>query len=282
MGENYRLFINSMPKSGTHLLIKTIELLGYQNFLNSLFKKVFSKLGVWVPSSLIYESVNRNISFWLNRRENYETSVYIGIMSPVAVPYSLAKKWLQKVNHGFYIAGHVPYTEIFKDLLDDLNFKHILIIRDPRDVIVSMAHYMARPDYSSKSFKRLSFEDRVKFLMNGGVLDNRHFMGLKEAYKKALQWKESDCLIVRFEDLVGLRGGGTEEVQKKSVYQIATYLGILEEGFIKNCCHNIYDPSSPTFRRGKIGAWMDEFPENLLEKFNTEMEEVLRALGYDV
>jgi len=50
-----RLLINSMPKSGTHLLIKTIELLGYQNFLNNLFKKVLSKLGLWVPSSLIYD-----------------------------------------------------------------------------------------------------------------------------------------------------------------------------------------------------------------------------------
>ncbi len=277
-----RLLINSMPKSGTHLLVKTVELLGYQNFLNSLFKKVLSKLGLWVPSSLIYEGVNRNIAFLFQRR-NYEATVDIGVMSPVAVSYRLSKKWLQRVGSGSYIAGHVPYSEEFKDLLHELYFKHILIIRDPRDVIVSMAHYMARPEHSaSKNFKKFTFEDRIRFLMDGGVLDNRPFIGFKEAYKKVLLWNETDCLVVRFEDLVGGRGGGSVEEQRKTIYRIAKYLGKSDEGLIKSVCENIYDPSSPTFRRGEIGAWKDEFPVNLLKEFNTEMEKVLRTLGYDV
>lgn len=284
-----KIFINSMPKSGTHLLIKAVELLGYQSFRNNFFKKLMIKTGFYMPCALIYEEVNRNVPFRIMRRfKKDRESIKIGVMSPVEVPYAVCKRWLGRINDGFYIAGQ-PYSELFEKVLDELRLKHILIVRDPRDVIISMAHYMAREDHKvSRCFIQMSFAERIKFLIEGGKLqisvkEERAFLGFRDAYESIVEWKRKNkALIVRFEDMVGSKGGGSGEQQLGAISRIAEYLDITDNIVIKKACEGMYDKSSPTFRNGEIGSWKDEFTAELLKDFEHMMLNVFVELGYDV
>lgn len=55
--------INSMPKSGTHLLTQVVDLLGYRDFgrPTGLWAKVKDHLGLGAPVMLAYARVRRNL-----------------------------------------------------------------------------------------------------------------------------------------------------------------------------------------------------------------------------
>ena len=56
------LFINSLPKSGTHLLISVIDSLGYRNAASnlSIFRKAARKVGFGPPRYYEYETLNKH------------------------------------------------------------------------------------------------------------------------------------------------------------------------------------------------------------------------------
>lgn len=282
-----KIFVNSMPKSGTFLLIRTVDLFGYRNFAKdlSILKKGLSKFGLWVPASFSYENINRNIRYEFSKLRSYQKYVLIGVTTPLKVPYSLCKSWLKKVPEGFFIAGHIPYTEDFDLVLQDLGFKHIIIMRDPRDVLISMAHYIAKPTHPlSKTLGKVSFNDRIQYLMNGGVVDNRVILNFRDAFLSVLKWKASkNCILIRFEDLIGEKGGGSKNQAIIALKKIQEYLGLsLDDRQLEEIYNNIFDISSPTFRKGKIASWKEEFPPGLLQVFNEGMKAVISELGYEI
>jgi hypothetical protein len=284
---NKRVFLNSMPKSGTFLLAKTLQLLGYKDFSKDIafFKKGLSKLGMWVPLSFSHEQIDKNLSYRFFRVLKAHSYVDIGVMSPIKVPSSLCSKWLEKVPEGYFIAGHVPCTETFEGLLKELNFRHIIIIRDPRDVLVSMAHYIAKPVHPlSKTMSKFSFNKRIQFLMKGGMVGNRIILNFKDAYSSMLKWRYSrDCVLIRFEELIGEKGGGNKSSALMTLKNIAGYLDInLDDSRMNYIYSNIFDVNSPTFRKGKIGSWKEEFPAGLLDNFNEQMKEIITELGYEI
>lgn len=78
-----------------------------------------------------------------------------------------------------------------------------------------------------------------------------------------------------FEDLVGIKGGGSERAQKKCIIRIATQLGVpLNRSKLRYICHNLFGnkkkdkeskrlPRAGTFREGKIDSWRQYFkPEH--------------------
>lgn len=282
-----RVFVNSMPKSGTFLLMKAVELLGYRNFTKdlSIFKKGLCKFGLWLPASFSYENINKNIRYRVSKLRSYHEYVLIGVTTQLKVSSSLCKSWLETVPEGFFIAGHTPYTEDFEQILQKLGFKHLVIVRDPRDVLISMAHYIAKPSHPlSKTLEKLSFNDRIQFLMKGGAAGNRSILNFRDAFLSVLKWKErEDCILIRFEDLIGEKGGGSKILALMALKKIQRYLGLyLDDGQLEKIYNNIFDISSPTFRKGKIASWKDEFPSELLQVFNEEMKAIISELGYEI
>lgn len=43
--------------------------------------------------------------------------------------------------------GHLAWTETTAHLVRAAHLKHLLIVRDPRDVLVSFVHYVTRPEH---------------------------------------------------------------------------------------------------------------------------------------
>jgi hypothetical protein len=88
--------------------------------------------------------------------------------------------------------------------------------------------------------------------------------------------------MVKFEDLVGVEGGGSAEAQRLAVGRVATHLGIpVDERKIGLVGESLFGVGR-TFRRGQIGGWREEFTaEHERALAEGALGPLLAELGYD-
>ena len=96
------------------------------------------------------------------------------------------------------------------------------MIRDPRDIVVSQMFYVLKRKRHShhQHFSSLN-SDREKLMtaIKGEPSVNTTSIG--ERLEKYSGWLDSGAFVVRFEDLIGYRGGGSEDKQRmvlKSIF----------------------------------------------------------------
>jgi hypothetical protein len=86
--------------------------------------------------------------------------------------------------------------------------------------------------------------------------------------------------MVRFEDLVGPEGGGSEEAQRLAVGRVAKHLGVpVEERTIGLVGEKLFG-AGRTFRRGQIGSWREEFTAEHERALEEAAGPLLAELGY--
>ena len=162
------------------------------------------------------------------------------------------------------------------------------MIRDPRDVIISMLEWikvMAK-SHEADRFLSLSQEKQIKELieapdlsMNGGypfVFDT--VLGVKTA----ITWmQDPSVLVCRFEELVGPQGGGCQWKQKEALKRLAKHLGVfLREEEIQVIAIELFGDTC-TFRKGCIGSWKEAFTDEHKALFKQVLGKELITLGYE-
>jgi hypothetical protein len=208
--------------------------------------------------------------------------VGIEVVAPVRV--SWLRRRLAGVPSGHYLRGHVQHSGAFAALLREGDFRVLHVVRDPRDVAVSHAHYMmARPRHPFHRFYRDlgDWSPRLAFSITGGWVPRAGYLvPLAERYRLMEPWgSHPGCLTVRFEDLVGERGGGSAALQRQALAGLARLAGA-ETGDLDRIAERMFGGSS-TFRKGRIGGWRDSFgPEHdhLIEPLRKEL---LSRWGYE-
>jgi hypothetical protein len=87
---------------------------------------------------------------------------------------------------------------------------------------------------------------------------------------------------VRFEDLIGPSGGGTEELRHETLVEIFRHIDLpLGEETLEKISAKLVSTASPTYRRGKIGGWKECFEqEGVLDLFQESIGEELDRYGY--
>lgn len=196
--------------------------------------------------------------------------------------------------------------ENYKQLPD---LKKIVNIRDLRDVCISMVSHICKSPWPGmsqeqrKAFKEMSFDEQLLFVIDydydledvAGIAPNSLQISiLKVAEQAVLYSSDRNCLVCRYENLVGPQGGGTEALQREEIKRIAEHLGFsVSEPLLESVLAHIYgnevDPfGSPglehfrsTFQRGKINNWKDVFTEEHKERFKQRLGKMLIALGYE-
>ena len=101
-------------------------------------------------------------------------------------------------------------------------------------------------------------------------------------------------LVCRYEDLVGIMGGGTQEAQLAELERIARFLRVpLSQVDLSIIASQLYgDEINPfgkegfkhytsTFQNGKIGAWKTAFNEEHKAAFKKKLGSALIELGYE-
>ena len=194
---------------------------------------------------------------------------------------------LSQLTSNEFGSGHLYYSEDWRRYLLSKQLKQIFLYRDPRDVIVSYAHFIPKHKlhHLHSTFIHKTFEERIRFLLDGGKFStNQHVIDqlpYKEWYLRFYQWKTSEnVLAIRFEDLVG-----NEASKKNTILKIINYLcdskdcpdrGQLVERMILNI-----DPKNcKTFRKGQIGSWKEELNPELKRYFKLKTGNLVSDLGY--
>jgi len=192
---------------------------------------------------------------------------------------------LRLLGSGRYEMSHEPYRPHVWEWWRALNVRGLFIVRDPRDATVSMANWIAKggvyPEDSEtyKYFMTLSPDEQIRW-----VIQHVNGRGMAQLFQARLGWMTRDSVLtIRFEDLVGPQGGGTEHTQLQTIYQIAEFLEVpVDPHEIRQIVTQMYGhKDSPTFNKGQIGVWVDAFDEETKNLAKQEFGELLISLGYE-
>lgn len=259
-----RILVNSIPKAGTHLLRKgVLQLPGTHD---------------------------------------------AGMHLDVSINNEQMQNLLKSVRGGGVVTAHLFYQEAYAQILAEERYRALLIIRDPRDLVVSFAFFVAkvREHYLHKFFADLP-DDRTRIMaVITGVNQPLIIEGVNEmlppelrservqmegialgdintSFRIFLEWQhEPYNMIVKFEDMVGLSGGGSSAAAERTIRDIAEHIELqLSPDEIARIASESYDTKSPTFRRGMIGDWKEHFLPEHKVMFKAVAGELLIDLGYE-
>ena len=266
-----RVVANSVPKSGTHLLTRLLVLLGFEQ----------ARLG-GIRSHLVsgpYAPIKRFL------RGQGTEKVTVGVVFPEQVDRRWLKRRLGRVSDGQFVTAHCVHTPELAGLLREQGMKTVCILRDPRDVAVSQMHHIKQRKQHPvhEGFATLpTGGERLMFSIRGGELGGREMLSLDERYRRFSGWaSEEGAVVVRFEDLVGPRGGGSAGAQRRAVAKVAAHLGVAaDEATLARVGEGIFGEGQ-TFRKGMIGGWREEFSAEHERAAEEVAGALLVELGYE-
>jgi hypothetical protein len=266
-----RIVANSIPKSGTNLLGRLLTLLGFEQT---------SEMGI--RSRLVagpFSPVRKLL------RARSKEKVTIGVTSPQRIDRRWLGRRLSRVDDGYFVTAHCVYSPELASLIAGEGMRVVCILRDPRDVAVSQMYHIKQRNehFAHEAFLKLpSDHERLLVSIRGGELGGRRLQSLDERYRQFLGWQDAEnAIMVKFEDLVGPRGGGSDEIQRRTVERVARHVGLEpDERLMSTVEENIFGVSS-TFRKGQIGGWREEFSEEHARAAKETAGPLLVELGYE-
>jgi len=280
-----RILVNSLPKSGTHLLTKAVELFGYQEYMTHHDNR--HQTDSTLPLLLNYRQAKLAQKIDNPQQAN---DIGIGAFSPYYVNADSLRYWLEQLAAKQYIQGHLPWHPQLSDLLDSLDYRYVVIIRDPRAVVASLLPFImnaAKTDmgahFLAADFEPLSFRQRLDFILDGGFAKqaNLAVQAFSEVFYAMLAWQQqTGCLLLRFEDLIGEQGGGDNGLQYRSVVNIAEHLGYEADHLSEQQIASIYSPKARTFRSGQIKSWQQNLSDQDAQHLDSYCRPLCKAAGY--
>lgn len=198
----------------------------------------------------------------------------------------IAKLRQAKRCNGFATTFALPSEEII-DALKKEKYKIIFLIRDPRDITVSllfsiMTSQAFGPLDMNQPFGQLTTNEKLLEMITG---DRFKCSAPLRLIGRRLAWLRQEpnlILPVYFENLVGPEGGGTKENQLAEIHKIADFISLqLSDSQIEQRCKNLYGTiGEESFRSGKIGDWQRYFTQEHIEAFKRVFGSQLIELGY--
>ncbi|MCH9769328.1 MAG: sulfotransferase domain-containing protein [Gammaproteobacteria bacterium] len=203
------------------------------------------------------------------------------------------------MDHPHYRVEHLVYLSALKYVDQNPEVKVIVMVRDPRDVCVSGVYW--RTDIWKHSGHQpgkpflyqpcILHEDELK-LWNQSSFDEKLMLTIQHKlpfpysqilteYDLASYYAERpNSLVCKFEDLVGAKGGGDDELQRETIKKMADFLGLdLSKKATDHVVANLFGASS-TFRKGQIGSWVEHFKAEHHAAFDSMMGHLLEKWGY--
>ncbi len=189
---------------------------------------------------------------------------------------------LSRLRPGQIIVSHLRFDPAFREISERRGVKGLFLIRDPHDMVVSKAFFVTRETKHQQHglfAERLDVKEKIRLAIEGDPEHDVVSIGDRLRYYDG--WLDSGFLTVRFEDLVGVEGGGDPAIQEAAVKSIFDHLGIdLDEAGLSTISARVFSQKSPTFRKGAIGQWRQLFDPELKELFDRVTGEELDRYGY--
>ena len=196
---------------------------------------------------------------------------------------------LKKTGKGRFTAAHLWWSKENLLLLKQYSFKTILMLRDPRDIVVSGVFFiLKRKDHHLHEyfFKLPDMDSRIKSYITG-VDASKSSKGIKlanikDSFGNYTPWiSEKFNLLVLYEDLIGPKGGSRVDKQIEQVQRISNHLEQpLSPDEVIYVAQKTFSSKSVTFRKGVSGAWSDFFNKGHIKQFNDLAGQILIDFGY--
>jgi hypothetical protein len=190
---------------------------------------------------------------------------------------------IDAMRPGEVVISHLYYDAERASALKLRGIKCLFMIRDPRDLVVSQAHYIRRNSRHPlhAHFQPIEdFQQRLTLCIRGH--EPTGLPGIGWRLRAFGGWLEGGALPVRFESLVGPCGGGDSRTQGAALAGIFEHLGQrLDAREIGELSQKTFYDGSPTFRRGATGQWRETFTEKTKAIFKEEAGDQLIRYGYE-
>jgi hypothetical protein len=248
-----RVVANSMPKSGTHLLTSLLDQLEGMRFTGRI---------------VMFTEMDRHAAAEARVRE--------------------LDRRLARLRPSHYLATHMIHDARAEQLLLDRDIRLVTILRDPRAVVVSALHYLRDARWMTHRGELMDAlpDERsvLEALVRGhGEPGDPYFIAeIGGHYRAYARWAASSAgLTVRFEDMVGRQGGGSDDVQVEQVGRILDHLGYRSDGeSAADVARRLFSERSITFRTGRIDAWRTDLPAELSAEIEQRCGDSMARLGY--
>lgn len=247
---------NGLPKAGTNLLVKA--LVGIADLRRSR----------WAITQQILMGLDHG------------RTLPVGVDHPREVSVAEFRRRARLVAPGCVVSAHLPDSEAAREVLGALSYRMTVIVRDPRDVAVSLARYVTSlPTHPlHQRFTAADPAQRLRWAIEGmpGGLDD-----LATRMRRITEWSSWQAVVVRFEDLIGPAGGGDADRQADSLRRLARHVGVeVTAGKAAKVGHDLFG-GTRTFRSGRIGGWREHLGTEHVTAIKQILGDLLVELGYE-
>ena len=106
-----------------------------------------------------------------------EPTTLVSVTNPVPVKLKVLEKIYSHIRQEEYLIAHMPYSNSSRDLLKSAGLKSICIIRDPRDMVLSLLdHVETRPQHPMHKHMYETLETkhaRIEALLSPGSVQTK-------------------------------------------------------------------------------------------------------------
>jgi hypothetical protein len=185
------------------------------------------------------------------------------------------------------VSGHLFYSAIAAQSLDAKNTVQYFIYRDPRDIVISEAHYLTHMNTWHRLHKYFKSQpdinSRIMFSIKGFTNSNfpYDYPNIAERFTRYRGWVDHpDVFSLKFEDLVKFE---REQLVRKVLdfYTQRSGKQINLDDLVEKAIANIDPQKSHTFREGKSAAWKKVFTNEHKNVFKKHAGQLLIDLEYE-
>jgi hypothetical protein len=198
---------------------------------------------------------------------------------------------IQALRAGDLCFGHVIAAPEIVDYMNRQPVAHFFIVRDPRDVVISHAFFLADKaiDHVHHAYYKelISLDDRIRASILGRPdwvsKDSQEgdFPNIGARFQPYLDWlSQPGVLVLRFEDFILSRPAALSRLLDYAEQRgFPTWVN--REQAIETLTQAIDPKSSFTFRGGRVGDWQKHFTGEHKELFKRCAGDLLLRLGYE-
>ncbi|MCC6179030.1 MAG: hypothetical protein IT305_27285 [Chloroflexi bacterium] len=182
---------------------------------------------------------------------------------------------------GSVVHGHLAFDPTLAEAARARGAPIVFVYRDPADMVLSAAQYVRHrrlPDHLWGWYGHLDLDDLIVALTRG----DERLLSVAELYQAFAGWREQpDVVSLRFEDMVGPRGGGAADTQRAVLAMLATHVGWRgSDAELTSAIDVAFNPRAGTFFRGQIGTAARDFAPHVRAAFADSAGAVQAAWGY--
>lgn len=261
--------------------------------------KVFSRLLTPPVGPVFANSLPKAGTNLLSRALSFVPPAYRVPVRTLSVPRFSSDR-IERIIRGLkrnqIVTAHVGFQESLAVALRESGVRHILIFRDPRDVLVSAAYYIGEMDRDHAGYSLLSkmtLPERIDFLLARHDIRDPKIDDLSRSHSHALNFPDEvssfvkwlpcdDVLLVKYENLVGPGGGGKMDLQVEELSRMAAFLAWdvkLER--LEAIAARLYYTKAKTFRKGALGAWREVLSVEQVGAVKAAFGNDIVRLGYE-